>query len=122
MVMRQVSNEPCDEFTSRWDFKISLEPAKYRIEVHIYTNEWVSLTNELLELNSQHSLPLDNFERIPGLATKLLIMVTGHVKDLALSWFPGMLKGSPSQPFVTYLPCWKCYAEIGSPKPLNGGQ
>lgn len=122
MSMKQESNEPCEDFLETWQMKLCLLKSKHRIEVHIYTSEWVSLTNELLELNS-HSFSLDMFDCIPGLATKLLIMVTAHVKALAMNWFPGMLtSASHSQPFVTYMPCWKCYAEIGTPKGLNAGR
>ena len=109
LVMKQVSNIPSDEFLDKWEMKAHLLKSKYRIEIHIYTNEWITLSNELMELNSQ-----ENFECIPGLATKLLVMITGHVKALALSWFPGMLIFPSGRTFVTYVPCWKCYAEIGS--------
>lgn len=129
MCMKQEVNEPCEGFLDEWQMKLYILQSKFRIEVHIYTNEWVSLTNELLELSS-HSFSLESFECLPGLATKLLVMVTGHVKALATSWFPGMLvtptpggggAGAGSQSFVTYMPCWKCYAEIGTPRPLTGG-
>lgn len=118
MVMKQVTNEPCGDFADQWGKKLAqLLTSKYRIEVHIYTNEWATLSNELLELNSHNF----DFGCIPGLATKLLIMMTAHVKALALSWFPGMLKVPSSSPFITYMPCWKCYAEIGSPRLFSGG-
>ena len=87
---------------------------KYRIELHIYTNEWMSLTKELMEIKSQ-SLSLDNIQR---LATKLMIMVTGHVKELATHFFNGMLTLNL---FNTYMPCWKCYTEV-DPEILSGGK
>ena len=138
MVMKQASNEPCDEFLEAWQLRLRLLKAKHRIEVHIYTNEWVALINELLELNSQ-SFSLENLECVPGLATKLMIMVTAHVRALAVSWFPGMMVAVPTSrssmsslssaasgaggtPFVTYMPCWKCYAEVGSSNSLSGGE
>lgn len=115
MVMKQAVNMPSDKFLETWQGRVKLLESRYRIEVHIYTNEWVKLTNELVALNA-HS---GDFEAIPGLATKLLIMVTTHVKALALNWFSGMLRSSSSN--VTYIPCWKCYAEIGCSDTLNRG-
>ena len=104
MVMKQESNEPSEEFLQEWQMKLIPLTSKYRIEVHIYTNEWLALHSEM---NPGSSSP----KCILGLATKLLVMVTAHVKDLT-GWFPGMLVcPSPSQPFVTYLPCWKCHCE-----------
>jgi hypothetical protein len=124
MAMKQEVNEPCEGFLDAWQMKLkSILHSKIRIEIHIYTNEWVSLTNELLELNSHNF----SFEGLPGLATKLLVMLTGHVKALAMDWFPGMLlspsaAASSSEAFITYVPCWKCYAEIGTPRSLSGGK
>ncbi len=118
MVLKQDTNEPSEEFTVKWEEKVNLESGKHRIEIHVYTNEWMSLANEL---NSYHSLPLDNFDYILGLATKLLIIVTEHVNDLAKNWFPRMFRPMLHQRLNTYLPCWKCWAEIGKPKPLDGG-
>lgn len=123
MVMKQVSNKPCEEFLlTRLNHQINrcLLVSKYRIEVHIHINEWVSLTNKLLESNP-HSFSM---ERIPGLATKLLVILSTHVKELALKWFPGMICPNPSSetPFITYIPCWNCCAEIKSPDPINGGK
>ena len=120
LIVRQVSNEPCKSFHDKFPHKnIRLLPPKHRIEIHIYTNEWVTLSNELLYVNSTFSL--ENFECLPGLATKLLVMITGHVKTLALSWFPGMLSFPKGRSFITYIPCWKCYSEIGLSKSLDQG-
>ena len=124
MVMKQESNEPSEDFLDAWQMKLITLKAKHRIEVHIYTNEWVALTNELLELNiGSFALLESSFECIPGLATKLMVMLAGHVKALATSWFPGMLtSSSPGQPFVTYMPCWKCCGRIGSIRDLGKGE
>lgn len=116
MIMTQSSNDPSDEFLEAWQMKLHLLTSKQRIEIHIYINEWVTLTNELLGPNS-YTLSLDN--NIRGLATKLLVMVTGHVKALAMNWFQGMLM--PVNNFTTHMPCWKCYAEIETPRPLSEG-
>ena len=119
MVIKQVSNKPCDKVLETWQFKLKLLKSKFRIEIHVYTNEWVTLTNELLSLNSQ----TESFECIPGLATKLLVMVSRHVISLALNWFPGMLACSSQAEDKppTYMPCWKCYSEIGTANLLDKG-
>ncbi len=88
---------------------------EYRIEVHIYTNEWVKLANDLSQqgiLNT--SLPPDY---IPGLATKLLVVLSTHIKSLAVNYFSGMLLSHQGHHAVTYMPCWKCFGEVGSPQP-----
>ena len=95
-MLKQSSNEPCDS-------------AKYRIEVHVYTDELLYLVDELLDI---HNLPADFKKCVPGLATKLLVMLTDHVKTLAQTWFQGIpLNGLRDQPsFLTFVPCWMCYA------------
>ena len=118
LVIKQAINKPGDNFQETWGDRIQPLQAEYRIEVHIYTNEWVTLSIELSQLDLP-SLPL---ERIPGLATKLLVMLTGHVKTLATTYFSGMLSLPPSGMFTTYMPCWKCCAEINSPKNLSTGE
>lgn len=120
LIMQQVTNEPCDNFLDQWEIKLKLLNSKYRIEIHIYINEWVALFNELLELGCTNFM-FENFECIPGLATKLLVMIASHVKTLAVSWFPGMIKGTSEDPFVTYIPCWKCYSEIGTSSSVTEG-
>ena len=86
----------------------------YRIEVHIYTREWVVLASELLECQ-QITYSLDNPSCLPSLATRLLVIISQHVKSLASKWFPGMLVASSNHhtELSTYMPCWKCFAEIG---------
>ena len=106
VIIKQESNEPCDDVVDTLEVKSLLLKSVYRIEIHIYTNEWVALTNELLEQSS---------EFIPGLATELLVTVTSHVKALTSGFFRGMLTGDQGDfESITYLPCWKCYAEIES--------
>ena len=112
IVMKQENNEPSEDFKQRWGKDMELKSAKYRIEVHIYVNEWVTIMNKLMD--SHHSI-----ENIPGLATKLLIMVAGHVKVLSQNWFKNMIEGTEDQPCITYFPCWKCYAGI---EPTNEGK
>ena len=121
VVIKQEDNKPCDELVDTLKVKSHLLKSVYRIEIHIYTNEWVALTNELMEQSSRF---MDNFEFIPGLATKLLVTVTSHVKALTSGFFQGMLTRrsrsmDKKEDFesITYLPCWKCYAEIESSNP-----
>ena len=118
LVMKQVTNQPSDEFLKAWGTSVHLLKSEYRIEIHIYTNEWVTLCVELMDLNLP-SFPLDNMS---GLATKLLVMLTGHVKTLATTFFAGMLSLLRGGMFSSYVPCWKCFAEIGSPKDLCAGE
>ncbi len=109
MVLKQDTNEPCEELAQRWGTEVNFKSTKYRIEVHIYVNEWVTITKELMD---------SHIESIPGLATKLLIMVTRRINALAQKWFKDMIEGTDDQPCITF-PCWKCYANIG---PTNEGK
>lgn len=86
----------------------------YRIEVHIYTNEWISLANYLSEQGILNSSLSPDF--IPGLATRLLVVISTHIKSLAINYFSGMLLTHQNQNTVTYMPCWKCFAEIDAGK------
>ncbi len=85
---------------------------EYRIEVHIYTNEWIKLANDLSELGLLNAALAPDY--IPGLATRLLVVLSTHIKSLALDYFTGMLQSHQGQHAVTYMPCWKCFAEVGS--------
>jgi hypothetical protein len=110
MVMQQVSNEPSQKF--RFEPQTHQISTLKRIEVSIYHNELIILVNKLLDLNEAFTFP----ESIIELATKLLIMLSAHVEEVALSWFNGMLRRPPGDgiPFFTYIPCWKCNAGIES--------
>lgn len=101
--LKQEPNGSYVEFLEKWR-KLSPLKSNYRIELHIYTDVWASL--------SSHGSQNISLKSLSGLVTKLMVMVTRHVKSL-ISWFPGMLLSRiPSQTFVTYMACWKCYAEI----------
>ena len=109
LVLKQESNENCPEFLSRWEFSVKLLEEAYRIEIHVYTDEWIRLVDELAKAGR-----LDvHLTNVPAYATRLLVMVSGHIKSLATNWFPGMLESPQGLSFVTFMPCWKCYAEIG---------
>ena len=88
----------------------ALHGEEVRIEVHVHTPEWVTLSNEVGGRDPGHTLPL---------ATHLLVMVSHHVVSLALEWFPGMLLGHPT-PSV-YVPCWKCYEAMDCTTITKGG-
>lgn len=115
LVIKQVGREACDRELPKAGHFLEY---KYRIEVHIYMHEWQKLIGDLMVLGELESPPED-FEHLPGLATKLLVMVTSHVHGLAQEFFCGMLispsRGEPQ--FITYLPCWKCYAKIEASNP-----
>ena len=98
MVIKQESNEPSDKFFEKWQFNLTLLKAKYRIEAHIYINEWMALSNSC-------------GESFISQATKLVVMISMHVKSLATNWFPKMLISSENQSFSTHIPCWKCYVK-----------
>lgn len=107
LVVKQEDNRhEMPGFNLKW-----LEGA-YRVEVHVYTPEWVTLGNELLVCD-RPQYTLDGLSSLPGLATQLLVMISQHVKSLASNWFPGMLISHATK-FNTYMPCWKCFAEIGT--------
>ena len=111
LVLKQESNEVCPDFLNRWEFSIKLLEEAYRVEVHIYTDEWIKLVEDLAEAGrlDVQITPTN----VTAFATRLLVMVSGHVKSLATHWFPGMLVAPHGFSFVTFMPCWKCYAEIG---------
>lgn len=111
LVLKQEANESNPEYLSQWDFSVRLLEEAYRIEVHVYTDEWIQLVNEISEvgrLDIQLTPP-----NVTAYATRLLVMISGHIKSLATNWFRGMLVSPPGMSFVTFTPCWKCYAEIG---------
>ena len=111
LVLKQETNENCPGTLSRWEFSVKLLEEVYRIEVHVYTDELIRLVNELAEAGRLDiQLTPTN---VTAYATRLLVMVSGHIKSLATNWFPGMLVSPPGMSFVTFMPCWKCYAEIG---------
>ncbi len=116
LIKQETSSKPVDIPQETLDSFPTLN-GEYRIEVHIYTNEWIKLANDLSELGLLNtSLPPDF---IPGLATKLLVVLSTHIKSLAINYFTGMLQSHQGQHAVTYMPCWKCFAEVGSGSTIN---
>ncbi len=118
--MSQTSNIPCDKFSENWGTRVRVLQGQHRIEIHIYINEWIKLAGKLVEQDF-HNFHIDNPDSIPGLATKLLVMLTSHIKTLATAYFLGMLNLPRPGIFSSYVPCWKCYAEIGSATKLASG-
>lgn len=76
---------------------------KYRIELHLYVNECLTMVLDKEYLNHSY---------VVGLATRLLVMISQHIESLVKSWFPKMLKSQPNGSFVIHVPCWKCFANI----------
>ena len=112
LVLKQKVKESCPESLSRSELSVKLLDEAYRIEVHVYTNEWIQLVNEL---NEDGCLDIQlTPTKIIAYATQLLVMVSRHIKSLATNWFPGMLVSPPGVSYVTFVPCWKCYAGISS--------
>ena len=111
MTIKQESNEPSEEFLEVWKLRIATLDSKYRIEAHVYVNEWIALTREA----NLRSL------KFTSLATKLMVMLTAHVKALTTSWFPRMLISSKTRSLSTYMPCWKCYADAESSRDMRKG-
>ena len=111
LVLKQEMNENCPEFLRHWEHSVKLLEEAYRIEIHVYTDEWIQLVNELAK-NGCLDIQLTP-TNVTAYATRLLVMVSGHIKSLATNWFPGMLVSPPGMSFVTFTPCWKCYTETG---------
>ena len=94
-----------------------------RIEVHIHVPEWIKLAKE----HGEDNISINDPNYVHSLATSLIVMISQHVKALGSDWFPGMfLTPSSQHGFTTYMPCWKCYAQLeGStnlqPPKLPGG-
>ena len=80
-----------------------------RIEVHIHVPEWIELAKE----HGEDNISLNDPNYVHSLATSLIVMISQHVKALGSDWFPGMfLTPSSQHGFTTYMPCWKCYAQL----------
>ena len=111
LVLKQDANSVSDDFTQRWGQRFQLLRGTFRVELHVYTPEWIALANDLLTLERIH-YSIDDPQCIPGFATHLLVMISNHIRNLATDWFPGMFLSAPLN--QTFMPCWKCCAEIGS--------
>ena len=81
-------------------------PAKKRIEIHVYVQEWFEVQSEL-ELAGHSATMLQNTFSLPGIATQLLVKISQHILSLAHDWFRGMLQNE-----LIYIPCWKCYGQM----------
>ena len=102
VVIKQGKNEKTEE-NLKW------MQGTFMVELHIYVPEWIMLAKEHGELN--YSLTNPNY--VLGLATSLIVMISQHVRALGSDWFPGMfLTPSNYHQFTTYMPCWKCFAQI----------
>ena len=61
----------------------------FRIEVHVYAPDWITLVNEFA---SDEGTDFDPFS-LTAMATQLLIMISKHIETLASDWFPGTYVG-----------------------------
>ena len=82
-------------------------PAKKRLEVHVYAQDWFEVQNELCTKGQPAPL-LQNTFSLPGIATQLLMKISQHI--LSLSKVFRSLLNSKS----IYIPCWKCYGDMES--------
>lgn len=89
-------------------------PAKKRIEIHVYMQDWFEVQNELQAANKPAPM-LQNTFSLPGIATQLLVKISTHILSLAKGWFRGMLVSKN-----IYIPCWKCYGQMEPPKQDKG--
>ena len=110
LIKQEVNQKPAISDIPPAQANLPTLPGEYRIEVHIYTNEWVKLLNYLSEQGVFNPNVPPNY--IPGLATRLLVVLSTHIKALAQNYFSGMLLSPQGGNVVTYMPCWKCFAEI----------
>ena len=83
-------------------------PAKRRIEIHVYVQEWFEVQTEL-QLAGHSTTMLEHTFSLPGIATQLLVKISQHMLSLARDWFRGMLENE----FI-YIPCWKCYGQMAA--------
>ena len=108
------------EKNERSEKQLNWIPGEFRIEVHVYVPEWIMLAKGHGDFST-------NPNYVHGLATSLIVMISQHVRALGSNWFPGMfLTPSARHAFVTYMPCWKCFAQIETkakqqPPKLSGG-
>ena len=80
-------------------------PAKKRIEIHVYMQDWLEVQNELQRAGKPAPM-LQNTFSLPGIATQLLVKMSTHILSLAKGWFKGTLVSEN-----IYIPCWKCYGQ-----------
>lgn len=105
-IMMQDENIANEAFPAKFNEGSTILEAKFRIELHVFTNEFMSLSSHLRQ-SDQVSQVTASMRRISGLATKLLLLLTEHVKKLASDYFSGMIE-LPGTVFCSYMVCWKC--------------
>ena len=116
VVIKQENNEKSEE-NLKWI------KGTFTIEVHINVPEWIMLAKKHGEVNNS----LTNPNYVHSLATSLIVMISQHMRALGRDWFPGIFLTLPDHHrFTTYMPCWKCFAQIETdakqqpPKSLGG--
>ena len=94
-----------DNVAPETDDRYEWLPARKRIEIHVYAQDWFEVQNELLAKG--HPAPLlQNTFSLPGIATQLLMQISQHILSLtkvfrSLLWTKSI-----------YIPCWKCYGDM----------
>lgn len=101
-----VVKEECNIAPESNDEQLEWLPAKRRIEIQVYVQEWFEVQTEL-QLAGHSATMLQNAFSLPGIATQLLAKISQHILSLAQNWFRGMLENE-----LIYIPCWKCYGQI----------
>lgn len=94
-----------DNLAPESDNQFEWLPAKKRIEIHVYAQDWFEVQNELLAKGQPAPL-LQNTFSLPGIATQLLMKISQHI--LSLTKVFRNLLGTKS----IYIPCWKCYGDM----------
>ena len=94
-----------DEVETLFVNKATLLKYKFRIELHVFANEFLSMCN--LAASSVSGYTSRDGKSISGLATKLLLLLMDHMKKLAEDFFAGMIV-YPGTVFCSYMICWKC--------------
>jgi len=96
-----------DEVEKLFTNEARLLKSKFRLELHIFVNEFLSICNHVSGSRPISDKLSEDAKFISGLATKLLLLLTEHVKKLAEAFFAGMII-FPGSVFCSYMICWKC--------------
>ena len=99
-----------ENFDTPLDSEVNFVKSNLRIELHIFTNEWLALSNYLIKTGQESDYTHANSRFISGLATKILLLLTVHLKKLSTDYFLGMIE-RPATEFCTYMACWKCFSD-----------
>lgn len=105
LVVKEEENEAPDTEDDEYEWL----PAKRRIEIHVYAQDWFEVQQELFAKGQTVPLLQQTFS-LPGIATQLLMKISSHILSLS-KLYRGLL-----QTQSVYIPCWKCYGNLESGK------